>query len=163
METGKQGKTGDPSLIHSKIECVSCREEGTFPAIIYDVSGESVCLVTDHELNPDEIVSIRTSQEARKKDIAARIDNSRAAVKWSKPVERKDRKLYLTGLSLPHAGKAPEKDLDACQVCGAATGEEDACSAEGFSWLCPHCNEAINQLPSKLEEIVDTYLSGNPL
>ena len=163
MERGKQGKTGDPSLIHSKIECVSCREEGTFPAIVYDVSGESVCLVTDHELNPDEVVSIHISQGARKKDIAARINDKTGTVKWSKPVERKDRKLYLAGLSLPHGEKIQEKDLDSCQICGTATGEENACSTQSFTWLCPHCNEAINRLPRKLEEIVDAYLSGNPL
>lgn len=163
MESGKQGKSEDLNLIHSRIECLSCKEEEAFPAIVFDVTGDSVCLVTDHKLDPEESVSIHTSQDAPEKGTeASTINGSTGVVKWSRPVVRKDRRLYLAGLSLPHAG-GKGRNGNACEVCGTATSEEDACSTEGFTWLCLECNEKISRLPEKLEEITDKYLAGNPL
>lgn len=50
-----------------------------------------------------------------------------------------------------------------CDMCGKTHGVRQIEHFEGSIWLCPVCNDQINHLSRKLDEITELFIIGNAL
>lgn len=50
-----------------------------------------------------------------------------------------------------------------CDMCGKVREVKEIEHHEGVIWLCPRCNNRINHLPEKLDEITELFIIGNAL
>lgn len=61
-------------------------------------------------------------------------------------------------------GHARRKIIEcSCDMCGRNCIVKAALHHEGPIWLCPGCNNQINNLPEKLDEITELFIIGNVL
>ncbi len=50
-----------------------------------------------------------------------------------------------------------------CDMCGKTRGVRKVEHFEGSIWLCHACNDQINHLSRKLDEITELFIIGNAL
>jgi ribosomal protein L37AE/L43A len=50
-----------------------------------------------------------------------------------------------------------------CDMCGRTHGVKEIEHYEGSIWLCQRCNDQINHLSKKLDEITELFIIGNAL
>ncbi|HNY64839.1 MAG TPA: hypothetical protein PKM41_05335 [Deltaproteobacteria bacterium] len=148
---------GKDTWVSSELTCVTCAEHGSFHAFIYDINPNSVCLVTDHELRPEDVVTVRTEGGD---ETGVRFEGATGVVQWSREVERGKRSLYLAGVRMPGSRKGEE---EACRMCGISTDAREVVFGHGVVWLCPECHEHLKEQPELLDQITDRFLIGNPL
>jgi hypothetical protein len=156
---------GEETWLSSEITCITCGTQGSFPSLIYSLSDESLCLVTDHELEPEDMITITSLEEKPEgKGGAGRMSGMTGIVQWIREVEREHRNLYLAGVNLPLETGAEEPDeANACRMCGRSTGAEESELEGGLVWLCPECQEHLEERPEKMNELIRRFLLGNPL
>ncbi len=154
----------------SDIECITGRTGDHFHATIWDVSRDGLYIETEYELTKGEDISIHTEQhESEGLTGTVNIDNTTGIVRWLRTMEQGGHRLYGAGvvfsyLDLHDESCEGKRSMNApCDLCGVSAGVTRAMHHLGLIWLCPKCNEQMNHLPEKLDEIMEEFLIGNAL
>lgn len=153
----------------SDIECITGQTGDHFHATLWDVSKDGLYIETEYELIQGENISISMEQqEFEGLSGTWKIDNTTGIVRWLRTMEQSGHRLYGAGVTFS------SMDLDetcegkrtmnaSCDLCGVSSGVTCAMHHLGLIWLCPECNDQMNHLPEKLDEIMEEFLIGNAL
>ncbi len=157
------------SRIPSDIECITGKTGGHFHAVIYDASREGLYIETDHELFQGERLRIHTEQHGLEELTGIHeIDDATGIVKWLRIMEEAGHRLFGAGVMFSfqdflESCEGKRTMTAPCDLCGVEAGVTCSMHHLGVLWLCPNCNELMNHLPDKLDDIMEEFLIGNAL
>lgn len=148
------------------VECIACRQSECFDAMIYNITEKGFYLETDHLLVQGDSIHIHAVRNVPEITVCNAIRDNTGLIRWARHMKHGPYR-YGAGAAFSYPDPARgyvvrTKSLYFCDVCGGRIHKREIRSDHGV-WMCPHCSREIEDLPGKLLDTTERFLTGNAL
>lgn len=148
------------------VECLACRQGECFDAMIYNVTEKGFYLEADHLLLQGESLHIRAVRNIPEIRFFNAIRDGMGTIRWARRMNHGPH-LYGAGAAFLYPDAVSgyvvrSKSRYFCDVCGRRIRKREL-HPDQVVWMCRHCNREIGELPEKLHDMTERFLSGNAL